>query len=168
VRAFFRTFGLPVLVVVLDQLTKLWLVASLPYGSQKTVIPGFFDLVHTRNRGVAFGLFAQAGPFSQVVLLLLVVVLVVFVAWQLVHHRQRLAPRVGLGLILGGALGNLLDRLIRGEVVDFLDFYLSWGGRSYHWPAFNVADASITLGALWLLAFELFFAKVADHASHPH
>ncbi|MEW5877891.1 MAG: signal peptidase II [Acidobacteriota bacterium] len=167
-RAFFRTFGLPVLVVVLDQLTKLWLVASLPYGSQKTVIPGFFDLVHTRNRGVAFGLFAQAGPFSQVVLLLLVVVLVVFVAWQLVNHRQRLAPRVGLGLILGGALGNLLDRLIRGEVVDFLDFYLSWGGRSYHWPAFNVADASITLGALWLLAFELFFAKVADHASHPH
>lgn len=165
-RAFFRTFGLPVLVVVLDQLTKLWLVASLPYGSQKTVIPGFFGLVHTRNRGVAFGLFAQAGPFSQGVLLLLVAVLVVFVAWQLFHHRQRLAPRVGLGLILGGALGNLLDRLLRGEVVDFLDFYLSWGSRSYHWPAFNLADASITLGALWLLGFELLFAKAGDHASH--
>lgn len=167
-RAFFRTFGLPALVVVLDQLTKLWLVASLPYGSQTTVVPGFFDLVHTRNRGVAFGLFAQAGPFSQVVLLLLVVVLVVFVAWQLFHQRERWAPRVGLGLVLGGALGNVLDRLVRGEVVDFLDFYLSWGGRSYHWPAFNIADASITLGALWLLGFELFFGKVADHASHPH
>lgn len=164
-RAFFRTFGLPVLVVVLDQLTKLWLVASLPYGMQKTLVPGFFDLVHTRNRGVAFGLFSQAGSWSQGVLLVLVVVLVGFVAWQLFLHRHSLPPRVGLSLILGGALGNLLDRLLRGEVVDFLDFYVTWGGRSYHWPAFNVADASITVGALWLLGLELFFARVGNHAS---
>ncbi len=167
-RSLFRALGLAVGVVVLDQLTKLWLVAALPYGMQKTVIPGFLDLVHTRNRGVAFGLFSQAGPFSQTVLLSLVVVLVIFVFWQLFLHRERFAPRVGLSLILGGALGNLVDRLLRGEVVDFLDFYVSWGGRSYHWPAFNVADASITLGALWLLAFELFFAKVGERASHPH
>ncbi|GBC78969.1 Lipoprotein signal peptidase [bacterium HR09] len=167
VRAFFRTLGLAGAVVALDQLSKLWLVASLPYGTQKTVVPGFFDLVHTRNRGVAFGLFSQAGPWSQAVLLVLVVALVGFVAWQLFLQRHRWAARVGLSLIFGGALGNLADRLLRGEVVDFLDFYLSWGGRSYHWPAFNVADASITLGALWLLAFELFFAKVGGHASNP-
>lgn len=153
------------MVLLLDQATKLWLVSFLPYGMQKTVIPGFFDLVHTRNRGVAFGLFSQGGPVSQAVLLVLVVLLVGFVAWQLLHHRHGFAPRVGLSLILGGALGNLADRLLRGEVVDFLDFYLSFGGRSYHWPAFNVADASITLGALWLLGFELFFARVGDHAS---
>lgn len=167
VRDLFRSF-LPALgVLVLDQLTKLWLVTSLPYGSQKTVVPGFFDLVHTRNRGVAFGLFSKAGPFSQTLLLVLVVVLVGFVAWQLCLHRDRLAPRVGLSLILGGALGNLVDRVLRGEVVDFLDLYVSWGGRTYHWPAFNVADASITLGALWLLGFELLFTGVGDHASNP-
>lgn len=163
-----RPFLVPAAVLVADQASKAWLVASLPYGGQKTVVGGLFDLVHTRNRGVAFGLFAQAGPFSQALLLALVLVLVVFVAWQLVQNRGRLWPSAGLGLILGGALGNLTDRLLRGEVVDFLDFYLAWGGRTYHWPAFNLADASITVGALVLLAFELVGKDgKGGHAPHP-
>lgn len=145
----------PAWVLAADQACKAWLVTSLPYGSEETVVPGFFNLVHTRNRGVAFGFFSDAGPWSQRLLLGLVVLLVAFVAWQLALHRARPWPALGLGLILGGALGNLADRLVRGEVVDFLDFYLTWGGRAYHWPAFNLADASITLGAVVLLGWEL-------------
>lgn len=150
-----RVLAVPVAVLVADQAVKAWLVASLPYGAQRPIVDGFCNLVHTRNRGVAFGLFAQGGALSQTLLVVVVVVLVVFVAWQLLLHRHRFWPRLGLGLILGGALGNLTDRILRGEVVDFLDVYLTWGGRTYHWPAFNLADASITVGALLLVALEL-------------
>ncbi|MGC8915655.1 MAG: signal peptidase II [Thermoanaerobaculum sp.] len=145
----------PAWVLAADQASKAWLVASLPYGGERNVWPGFFNLVHTRNRGVAFGFFSDAGPWSQRVLLGLVVLLVAFVAWQLALQRARPWPALGLGLILGGALGNLADRLVRGEVVDFLDVYVVLSGKAYHWPAFNLADASITLGAVVLLGWEL-------------
>lgn len=155
-----RLFFVPTLVLVLDQLSKFWVVSSLPYGGRRSLVPGFCQLVHTTNRGVAFGLFADAGPLSQLLLLVLILALVAFVGWQLWQHRESPGLRWALGSILGGALGNLADRLLRGEVVDFLDLYVSISGRTYHWPAFNLADSAITLGALALL-----FLPAVKHAS---
>ncbi len=155
-----RVLLVPTLVLVLDQMSKVWVVASLPYGSHLSLVPGFCQLVHTTNRGVAFGLLADTGPLSQVLLLVLILALVAFVGWQLWQHRESPGLRWALGSILGGALGNLADRLLRGEVVDFLDMYVVISGRAYHWPAFNLADSAITLGALALL-----FLPAAKHAS---
>ncbi|MDW7967219.1 MAG: signal peptidase II [Thermoanaerobaculum sp.] len=152
------------LVLLADQLTKAWVVASLPYGARTNLIPGVCDLVHSRNRGVAFGLFANAGPWGQRVLLVVILLLVGFLLWQLWQQRGPRALQLAFSLILGGALGNLSDRLLRGEVVDFVDLYLTWGERTYHWPAFNLADASISAGALLLLAAEI-LAKGKAHAS---
>lgn len=148
-------------VLVLDQLTKLWLVTTLPYGGDVPVIHGFFHLIHTRNRGVAFGLLAHSGEVLQTLLLISVMLLLGFVAWQLWLHRGQAFSRTALGLILGGGLGNVMDRLVRGEVIDFFDFYIQLGGRAYHWPAFNVADAAITSGALLLLFREAYGHKHA-------
>lgn len=154
-KALLRLLLVPLVVLLLDQLTKLWVVARLPYGARRQVWGGFFDLVHVRNRGVAFGLFADGGPVSQAVLLLLVVLLSAFVAGQLWRLREQRFFAWALGLILGGACGNLADRLLRGEVVDFLDFYLTVGGKAHHWPAFNLADAAVSVGAVLLLGAEL-------------
>lgn len=154
-KALFRVALVPLAVLFLDQLTKLWVVKTLPYGAQRRIIEGFFNLVHGRNRGVAFGLFADGGPVSQLLLLLLVVLLSLFVAVELWRLRHQPLPSWALGLILGGACGNLADRLFRGEVVDFLDFYLHLGGKAYHWPAFNVADTAVSVGAVLLLGAEL-------------
>jgi signal peptidase II len=165
VKVLWRILAIPLGVLVLDQASKLWVVEALPYGGQKPVIPGFFHLVHTRNRGIAFGLFADGGPGAQALLLTLIGLLLAFVVWQLCQHHGALGPRLGLGLILGGALGNLADRLLRGEVVDFLDFFVVLAGKAYHWPAFNLADAAITLGAIGLLLWE---SRKGAHASHSH
>lgn len=160
-RDWLRLGAAPLAVLVLDQLTKLWLVSSLPYGGDVPVIHGFFHLIHTRNRGVAFGLLGHGGEVLQTLLLVSVMLLLGFVAWQLWRHRGQVLNRTALGLILGGGLGNVVDRLVRGEVVDFLDFYLQVGDRAYHWPAFNVADAAITSGALLLLLREAYTHKHA-------
>lgn len=145
-----------------DQTSKvaadLWLRPRGPVG----VIPGCFDLVYTRNPGGLFGYFAtMADPWRSLLLTLLPLVAIVFLSVFLVrserHDRSTLA---GLALILGGATGNLVDRLFRGEVVDFLDVYVSWSPVSdwlvasfgtAHWPTFNVADSCIVIGAGLLL-----------------
>lgn len=160
-RDWVKALAIPLVVLAVDQLTKLWLVATLPYEGEVPVIGGFFHLIHTHNRGVAFGLFADGGKVLQALVLISVILLLGFVAWQLWLHREQVASRIALGLILGGGLGNIVDRLVRGEVVDFLDFYLQMGGRAYHWPAFNLADAAITVGALLLLFREAYTHKHA-------
>jgi signal peptidase II len=133
---------------LLDQGSK-WLVAgSLRLGEVRSIIPGIFSLTHLRNRGAAFGLFADSGsPAVRAALIAFSVAalgLVLYLLWRGVSAR---ATGWGLGLILGGALGNLVDRLRSGSVVDFLDFHL--GG--YHWPAFNLADSAVVVGALLLM-----------------
>lgn len=133
---------------LLDQGSK-WLVAgSLRVGEVRTVIPGFFNLTHLHNRGAAFGLFADSdSPVARGALIafsLAALALVFYLLWRGVSSRW---AGWGLGLILGGALGNLLDRVRAGSVVDFLDFHLA--GR--HWPAFNLADSAVVLGALLLM-----------------
>lgn len=133
------------LVCVLDQLTKWWAVAVIPEHRSITVIPGFFDLVIVRNRGAAFGFLNRPDTDWQFWLFLAATFIAVGAIMILARGARGNIPfLLGLGLILGGALGNLLDRLRHRAVVDFLDFYVG----QWHWPAFNVADIAICLGAL--------------------
>lgn len=141
-------FCLALAVWAADQAAK-WLVASaLAPGEVRTVIPGFFNLTHVTNRGAAFGLFADVrSPLTTVFLVgfsLAALVVLAVLLWR--KPAERLTG-VSLALILGGALGNLFDRIRTGSVVDFLDFHLA----GHHWPAFNLADSAIVLGAVGVL-----------------
>jgi len=153
-----RWLLLSLAVLVLDQWTK-WLVERhLPEHTLETVVPGFVNLTNVRNTGVAFGLFASAGHVPTTLLLAglsLAAFLVVGVYFWKTPASQRLLL-FSLALVLGGAVGNLLDRLMSGAVTDFIDVY--W--RTHHWPSFNVADSAITVG-LVLMAIESLWPRRA-------
>jgi len=142
---------LPILVagLLLDLGSKLWIVQALPLGGQIPVINGLFNVVHIHNRGAAFGLLAHWSlGFARLFFIAttgLVICVVAYLWWRLTPRRWLAA--LGYSLILTGAVGNLIDRVRLGVVVDFLDFY--WG--RYHWPAFNVADTLVCLGAGFLV-----------------
>ncbi|MBZ5629814.1 MAG: signal peptidase II [Acidobacteriia bacterium] len=149
-------FLIAILVIVLDRMSK-WLVAgSINLHDSISVLPGFFRLTHVQNSGAAFGLFAESSSEWKVGILILFSILALAVVSALLwkNSHSMTITGVGLALILGGAVGNLWDRLLTGHVVDFFDFYLG----SYHWPAFNVADSAIVIGALLLVA-EILFAR---------
>jgi signal peptidase II len=141
-------------IVVLDQVSKYIVMTRIDISRSIPVIGGFFNLVHTRNRGMAFGMFNRPGSDLGYYLLLsatfVAVILLLFWFSRLKQQERILAP--GLALILGGAIGNLVDRIRLQEVIDFLDFYIG----SYHWPAFNVADSAITVGTFWVVLSLLF------------
>jgi signal peptidase II len=149
--------------LVLDQATKLLIVQQLIYGEKIAVIEGFFYLTHVRNPGAAFGLFATAPAQWRVFFF----VGISFVALGIiVSFFRKLAPgdrlpALALGMISGGAVGNLIDRIFRGEVVDFLHFRL-WQG--YSWPDFNVADSLIVVGVA-LLVLELLATEGESRAA---
>jgi len=166
----FRTKGLPqsvdsmrkyffliaMCVVALDRLAK-WAVATyIPLRESLTVIPGFFHITHVENPGAAFGLFAEsAAPWKIAALVgfsLVALIIVTVLLWKNSHIMN--TTTIGLSLILGGATGNLWDRIVDGRVVDFLHFYVG----NYSWPDFNVADSAIVIGAI-LLVSEILFAK---------
>ena len=137
-------FGVAGAVIVLDQLTKTMVASRMDLHQSIPVIEGFAALTYVRNTGVAFGLFAGRGLSFRVPLLLGVSA---FAATLLVWFLRGVAPErrllvVACGAVLGGAIGNMIDRVVLGEVIDFVDLSLG----AYHWPAFNVADAAITLG----------------------
>jgi signal peptidase II len=136
--------GTAVLAFALDQASKWWIMASLPEHRATTVIPGYFDLINIRNRGAAFG-FLNRPDIEWQFWLFLAATIVAAGAILALARNARHGPVffAGLGCILGGALGNLADRLRFRAVVDFLDFHVG----SLHWPAFNVADTSICIGA---------------------
>jgi signal peptidase II len=149
-------------LVAADQSAKFAIRATLPIFGSVTVIPNLVDFVHVHNAGVAFGFLNNLdAAYQKIVTTLLALVALFGIAYFARHVRpeERLA-RVGLSLILGGALGNLVDRLRAGYVTDFVDVY--W--RGWHFWAFNVADASITMGAILVFADLLL---VRRHASHP-
>jgi signal peptidase II len=133
----------------LDRWSKTAIEAALPLYSSQPLIPGFFDLVHTRNTGMAFSMLNDAGPLVSEWLLPglsgAAVIFILGLLWRTELSDKRLL--VGLTLVLAGAAGNLYDRAVYGFVVDFLDVYVG----VWHWPAFNVADACITAGAGVLL-----------------
>jgi signal peptidase II len=146
-------FTVAALVLLLDQLTKWYIRHTFGLYESVTVIDSIFHITHVRNAGGAFGIFNQGArawrlPFFLVVSCIAVGVLLAFV--RRIQPGQRWLL-VALGAILGGALGNLLDRMISGQVTDFLDFH--W--RGYYWPAFNVADSCITVGMVILLVYSL-------------
>jgi signal peptidase II len=147
---FTLVFGLATLVCALDQLTKWLVVQSIAYHTSKTVIPDFFNLVHVMNKGSAFG-FLNRGDIVWQRYFFLAASLVAIGIIVYMAKTTRLEARshfLALGLLLGGAIGNLIDRARLGEVIDFLDVYVG----DYHWPAFNVADSALTVGALLLIA----------------
>jgi signal peptidase II len=149
-------FIIAILVLLLDRVAK-WAVASnIALHDSIAVIPGFFRLTHVQNTGAAFGLFAESSAQWKVGALvsfsILALVVVSALLWK--HSHSLSTTTIGLSLILGGAMGNLWDRMLTGHVVDFLDFYVG----TYHWPAFNVADSAIVIGAI-LLVSEIVFAK---------
>ncbi len=151
-------------VLLLDQLTKFAVVARFSHYSTVSIIPGFFRLVRVENPGIAFGMFSDSPSSFTSIILVLVSVAAIGLVGMLLWQNPPSAPRsaAGLALILGGAAGNLLDRLARGHVVDFLDFYLG----SYHWPAFNVADSAICVGAATVL-WDMLVAQPARHRAAP-
>ena len=146
-------------VVFFDQLTKQIIINSLRIYETVPVIGGFFDLVHVRNRGMAFGIMNNAESNAGIWLLVGMssIAIVLLLVWFLQLKHENKFVTISLSLILGGAVGNIIDRLRFGEVVDFLDVYIG----SYHWPAFNVADAAITVGTI-MIAANLFFARPAQ------
>jgi signal peptidase II len=143
--------------LAVDQVTKLLVYRSVPYGDEKVVIEGFFRLVHWGNRGAAWSLFNRLSSSNEVLALFAVLALLVLY-WSRHHFDAHTLPgQISLGLIFGGIAGNLLDRFVRGHVVDFLYFYVNQrGGREVGFPAFNVADSAICTGValLFLLSWQ--------------
>lgn len=146
---------LSLLVLILDQWSK-WLVEkNLPEHLPKEVIPGVLNFTHVTNTGVAFGLFASNGSVAGTVLLtvlgLIALAIVGIYFWRTPSHDRLMLT--SLSLILGGAIGNLADRVATGAVTDFIDAYIG----TYHWHTFNIADSAITIG-ICLMALDILFA----------
>jgi signal peptidase II len=152
-------FSIAIVVLLLDRIAKWAIASNIPLRDSVVVIPGFFNLAHVENPGAAFGLFAESPAQWKVGALVSFSVIALIVVSALLWKNGHVlsTTTIGLSLILGGALGNLWDRMVSGHVVDFLDFYVG----SYHWPAFNVADSAIVVGAILLVA-EIVFAKSAN------
>jgi signal peptidase II len=143
-------------VVLLDRWTKHLVAQRISLYSHIQVIPGFFQLTHTENTGAAFSLFADSNAHWKAAMLIAFSVIALMVVSVLLwkNHHAHVATGIGLSLIMGGALGNLWDRLTRGRVVDFLLLYV----KRYQWPVFNLADSAIVIGA-GLLVLEILFHK---------
>ena len=146
-------------VVIADQITKLLVLNYLPFNHTLTIIAGFFNLTHIHNPGGAFGLMANLSPSVRTIIFLFISSLAV----GLIFYFYIKTPQshawlaAGFALIFGGAIGNLIDRIRFGIVVDFLDFYIG----KYHWPAFNIADSAISVG-IATFVFHLLFKKMPD------
>jgi signal peptidase II len=141
-----RWLVISIVVIALDQLTKHWIVQAFVPGESLGLTP-FFNLVLAYNTGAAFSLFAEAGGWQRAFFVAVAVIASTIILHLLRKHHGQTLFSVALSLILGGALGNLWDRILLGKVVDFLDFYYA----GHHWPAFNVADSAITVGAALLI-----------------
>ncbi len=152
----FKAYAAAAAIFGLDRLTKWIIEQRVPESATYRVIPGFFDIVHSENRGVAFGIFNDSAfEWRSLALIVIAVAAVIFVSAFLWRAREIEAATLwGLALILGGAAGNAFDRIISGRVTDFLEFHIG----VYHWPTFNVADSAIVIGC-GLLLVDLFRSK---------
>lgn len=143
-------------IIFFDQLTKQLVVRSFKLHESVRIIPGFFDLTYVRNPGAAFGFLAGAHGMWRSVFFVTVSIVALAVIAALVRQTRDRLPLIAFALIGGGAVGNLIDRVRFGEVVDFID----WFYRTYHWPTFNIADSAISIG-VGLLAIDMLFRKDA-------
>jgi len=155
----FKAYAAAAAVFGLDRLTKVIIGQRVSGSASYRVIPGFFDIVHSENRGVAFGIFNDSAfEWRSLALIVVAVVAVIFVGVYLWRERHIDAATFwGLALIMGGAAGNAFDRIVSGRVTDFLDFYIG----NYHWPTFNVADSGVVIGSGLLLLDMLLSKKQA-------
>ncbi|HEY0218681.1 MAG TPA: signal peptidase II [Afipia sp.] len=148
------------IVLILDQASKLWLLFIFDLGRRGTVaVTPFFDLVLAWNTGISYGWFQNQGPAGQAILLMVKIVAVILLAFWMARSQTRVAV-IGLGLIIGGAIGNAIDRLSYGAVVDFALLHMQIGGKTYNWYVFNLADVAIVAGVAALL-YDSFFGAPA-------
>lgn len=145
-------------VVALDQATKIYVHTQVPMGKILSIVPGFLNISYVRNQGGAFGLFSESSPVVRHILFLLFPIFCVFLILTMIKETNNKVQIFALGSILGGAVGNYLDRVRFGYVVDFLDCYI----RDFHWPTFNIADSFIVMGVCTLL----FFYRTEKSESH--
>jgi signal peptidase II len=151
-----KWLGLSAVVVILDLLTKHWVQTNLVY-SQHIPVTSFFDLVLFHNEGAAFSFLAGAGGWQRVMFSAIAIIASAVIVYLLRKHPERTLFCLGLSLVLGGALGNLYDRLTLGYVVDFIFLHY----KAFYWPAFNVADSAISCGVVILLVDGLKTPKTA-------
>ena len=153
-----RWLWLTLSVIVLDRATKAWFESQTVEGWHTELIHNFMYLVHSRNPGIAFGVFSDSpSPWTRVMLIAGSAIVISALAWLFVAgHSGGSLTAAGLALLLGGATGNVTDRIVHGAVTDFFEVWLG----SYHWPAFNVADSAITIGAALILLDAIFGANV--------
>ena len=155
-------FILALVIVLLDRWTKHMVATRIAMYSHIQIIPGFFRLTHTENTGAAFSLFADSPSHWKTMLLIAFSLIAMVIVSAMLWKQPRLSSSgIALSLILGGAVGNLWDRVASGRVVDFLLFYF----RQYQWPVFNLADSAIVVGA-GLLVLEILFAKANSPVTH--
>ena len=138
-----RWFVLSALVIVLDQLSEVYFNGAYQYGEVREVIPGLFNFVLVYNPGAAFSFLADAGGWQKFFFTALAFAVSGWLGWQMLRGGQSRMMNLASALIIGGALGNVIDRLIHGHVIDFIQVYY----QHYYWPAFNLADSAICLGA---------------------
>ena len=144
------------MTVFLDQLTKWWILTGVMTPPQNIPVTGFFNLVLVYNRGVSFGFLGGAPSWATAALIIFALLLsVALCIWM--WRADSLLLGTALGFVVGGAIGNVIDRFLHGAVVDFLDFHAA----GYHWPAFNVADSAIVMGVAILLISVLFAGREA-------
>lgn len=158
-----RWLSLAMLVFILDQISKYMIERSFDYGQRFPVLP-FFDLTLWYNQGAAFSLLANASGWQRLFFITFGLTASVFIVVLLYRHASKTLFCVALALILGGALGNVLDRIVHGHVIDFL--LLHYG--KFYWPAFNLADAAIVGGASLMILDEILRTKAKKHGSHEH
>jgi signal peptidase II len=135
-------------LIVIDQYTKFMVTLHIPLNYSVKVVEGFFNITHIRNSGVAFGIFSDQQSELKPYLLIFVSVVAIVAILAIFHQtgKKNRLVRTGLILIFSGAIGNLIDRVIHKEVIDFIDLFIN----NQHWPAFNVADSCITIGVLFM------------------
>ena len=153
--------GLAVLVLLADQLTKTLIIGSFQLGDSRT-LTSYFNLVRVHNTGAAFSFLSSASGWQRWFFVGLGLVATVAIVWMLKRHGSQRLFSFALSMILGGALGNVIDRLLHGHVIDFLQFHWDWLSPVFaggYFPSFNVADSAITLGAICLILDELLRVK---------
>jgi signal peptidase II len=152
---------LSVVVIGLDQWSKHWVMTSLPEYTAVPVVDGFWNWYRTYNLGAAFSFLSDAGGWQKWLFTALAfVVSSVMAVWLARTPRGEWKTAMPFALIIGGAIGNVIDRMVHGKVVDFIQWY--W--RDYHWPAFNIADSAIVAGAIGIVLFGLLGGSKAPHA----
>lgn len=143
------------IIIAADQITKYIIANSIPLNVSDPLIPGFLNLVHVRNSGAAFGIFAHnSNLFSRGALAAVSFIALIITVWIVTSQRLDRSSLVGFSLFFGGAAGNFIDRLLFGEVIDFIDVHLG----DLHWPAFNIADSALTVGAV-IFCIRLIFTR---------